>query len=127
MPDIIEDILTGISNIKGRLQLQERQQVKRNFEEMIKWRKGIEVHNSSDAIPIRPERILSEVRSVLPEDGIVVTDVGWNKNGLAQQFPIFKPMTHLTPSGLATMGFGPAAAIGAKIGAPDKESRHSHW
>jgi acetolactate synthase-1/2/3 large subunit len=59
--------------------------------------------------------------TIPPEDGIVVTDVGWNKNGLAQQFPIFKPMTHLTPSGLATMGFGPAAAIGAKIGAPDKK------
>jgi len=88
---------------------------------MTRWRDGIAIHNASNAVPIRPERILAEVRSVLPEDGIVVTDVGWNKNGLAQQFPVFKPMTHLPPSALATMGFGPAAVIGAKIGAPDKK------
>ena len=118
---VIEDILTGISDIKAGYNYKNDSRLKEIYEEMIKWRKGIEAHNSSDAIPIRPERILSEVRSVLPEDGIVVTDVGWNKNGLAQQFPIFKPMTHLPPSGLATMGFGPAAAIGAKIGAPDKK------
>jgi acetolactate synthase-1/2/3 large subunit len=85
------------------------------------WRKQISVHNASDAVPIRPERILSEVRELLPKDGIVVTDVGWNKNGLAQQFPIYQPMTHLPPSGLATMGFGPAAVIGAQLGAPEKK------
>ena len=68
--------------------------------------------------PIRPERILYEVRQALPPDGIVVTDVGWNKNGVGQQYPIYQPRTHLTPGGLATMGFGPAAALGAKLGRP---------
>ncbi|UCG08029.1 MAG: thiamine pyrophosphate-binding protein, partial [Desulfobacterales bacterium] len=95
------------------------QQIK---DEMTAWRKEISVHNVSDAVPIRPERILAEVRALLPKDSIVVTDVGWNKNGLAQQFPIYKPMTHLPPSGLATMGFGPAAVLGAKLGAPDKKT-----
>ena len=42
----------------------------------------------------------------LPEDGFIVTDVGWNKNGVGQQFPITVPGTFITPSGLATMGFG---------------------
>ena len=49
-----------------------------------------------------------------------MTDVGWNKNGVAQQFPITIPGTFITPSGLATMGFGPAAAIGVKIARPDR-------
>jgi acetolactate synthase-1/2/3 large subunit len=74
----------------------------------------------SDQYPMRPERILSEVRKALPEDGILVTDVGWNKNGVAQQFPITIPGTFITPSGLATMGFGPAAALGVKIAQPDR-------
>lgn len=74
----------------------------------------------SDQFPMRPERILSEVRKALPEDGILVTDVGWNKNGVAQQFPITIPGTFITPSGLATMGFGPAAVLGVKIAMPDR-------
>ena len=75
---------------------------------------------SSDQYPLRPERILSEVRKALPEDGFLVTDVGWNKNGVAQQFPFTIPGTFITPSGLATMGFGPAAALGVKVAQPDR-------
>jgi acetolactate synthase-1/2/3 large subunit len=82
--------------------------------------KEVEKHQASNAVPIRPERLLKVVREVLPKDGIIVTDVGWNKNGVGQQFPIYYPRTHVTPGGLATMGFGPAAALGAKIGAPNK-------
>jgi len=56
----------------------------------------------------------------VPEDGFIVTDVGWNKNGVAQQFPINVPGTFITPSGLATMGFGPAAVLGVKMAHPDR-------
>lgn len=75
---------------------------------------------SSDQYPLRPERILAEVRKALPEDGFLVTDVGWNKNGVAQQFPINVPGAFITPSGLATMGFGPAAVLGVKVARPDR-------
>jgi acetolactate synthase-1/2/3 large subunit len=75
---------------------------------------------TSNQFPMRPERILSELRKALPEDGYVVTDVGWNKNGVAQQFPITVPGTYITPSGLATMGFGPAAVLGVKMAQPHR-------
>jgi len=75
---------------------------------------------SSDAFPMMPERILADTRTVLPKDAIITTDVGWNKNGVGQQFPIYTPGSVLTPGGFATMGFGPSAAIGAKIAAPDR-------
>jgi acetolactate synthase-1/2/3 large subunit len=75
---------------------------------------------SSDQYPMRPERILSELRQAVPENGYIVTDVGWNKNGVGQQFPITVPGTFITPSGLATMGFGPAAALGVKLAQPDR-------
>lgn len=77
---------------------------------------------SSDQFPLRPERILSELRKAAPEDAFIVTDVGWNKNGVGQQFPITVPGTFITPSGLATMGFGAAAALGVKIAAPDRHA-----
>jgi acetolactate synthase I/II/III large subunit len=75
---------------------------------------------TSDAFPMMPERILADTREVLPDDAYITTDVGWNKNGVGQQFPIRTPGTVLTPGGFATMGFGPSAAIGAKLAAPDR-------
>jgi acetolactate synthase-1/2/3 large subunit len=74
----------------------------------------------SDAFPMSPQRILADVREVLPRNGIITTDVGWNKNGVGQQFPIYEPGSILTPGGLATMGFGSPAALGAKVAAPDR-------
>jgi len=74
----------------------------------------------SDQFPMRPERILAELRAAVPEDGFIVTDVGWNKNGVGQQFPITVPGTFITPSGLATMGFGPAAVLGVKMAQPKR-------
>jgi acetolactate synthase-1/2/3 large subunit len=49
-----------------------------------------------------------------------VTDVGWNKNGAGQQLHVSRPGSFITSGGLATMGFAPGAAIGAKLGAPDR-------
>ncbi len=77
---------------------------------------------SSSQYPLRPERILSELRRAAPADAFIVTDVGWNKNGVGQQFPIDVPGTFITPSGLATMGFGPAAALGVKVAQPKRHS-----
>jgi acetolactate synthase-1/2/3 large subunit len=74
----------------------------------------------SDQFPMRPERILADTRAVLPRDAIITTDVGWNKNGVGQHFPIYTPGSILTPGGYATMGFGAPAALGAKVAAPDR-------
>ncbi|MBK8688179.1 MAG: thiamine pyrophosphate-binding protein [Betaproteobacteria bacterium] len=74
----------------------------------------------SDNWPMRPERILADLRAVLPRDSILCTDVGWNKNGMAQQYPVYTPGSVFTPGGFATMGFGSPAALGAKVALPDK-------
>ena len=86
-------------------------------EEFLKRNEG---YARSADFPMRPERILAAVRAVLPRDAIITTDVGWNKNGVGQQFPIYTPGGILTPGGYATMGFGAPGAIGAKLAAPDK-------
>jgi len=75
---------------------------------------------TSDAFPMMPERILAEIRAAMPRDAYLTTDVGWNKNGVGQQFPIYTPGSVLTPGGFATMGFGPPAALGAKLADPDR-------
>jgi acetolactate synthase-1/2/3 large subunit len=74
----------------------------------------------SDQWPMRPERILADLRATLPRDALICTDVGWNKNGVGKQFPIYTPGTIFTPGGYATMGFGSPAALGVKTARPDR-------
>jgi acetolactate synthase-1/2/3 large subunit len=75
---------------------------------------------SSPEFPMRPERVLADVRKALPADGFIVTDVGWNKNGVGQQFGIQTPGTMIAPGGMATMGFGHAAVLGVKMAQPQR-------
>ena len=58
-------------------------------------------------------------------DAILVTDVGWNKNGVAQQYPVDDPDSFLTPGGFSTMGFGPAAVLGVVVAGAGRPP--SHW
>jgi acetolactate synthase-1/2/3 large subunit len=74
----------------------------------------------SDQFPLRPERILADVRAALPADAVLVTDVGWNKNGVAQCYPLPESGRFITPGGASTMGFGPAAALGVQIAQPER-------
>lgn len=93
-------------------------------EEIADYRKKFKESNrqfiEDDSFPMMPQRIVEEVRQVLPKNALITTDVGWNKNGVGQQFPIYEAGTILTPGGFATMGFGAPAALGAKIAAPDR-------
>lgn len=70
--------------------------------------------------PMTPQRILRDVKAVIPEDTLIFTDVGWNKNGVAQQFDITVPGSIHHSSGLATMGFGASALLGGKLAAPNR-------
>jgi acetolactate synthase-1/2/3 large subunit len=71
--------------------------------------------------PIHPARLLRALADAAPRDAVFVTDVGWNKNGAGQQLPALSPQSFITSGGMATMGFSPAAAIGAKMGAPHRK------
>ena len=62
-----------------------------------------------------------ELSNAAPHDAVFVTDVGWNKNGAGQQLEIPSPAGFVTSGGMATMGFSPAAAVGAKLGAPHRK------
>ncbi len=84
------------------------------------FKQSNEAISSDSRFPMTPQRILKDVKAVIPEDAQIFTDVGWNKNGVAQGFDITIPGSIHHSSGLATMGFGPAAVLGGKLAAPDK-------
>jgi acetolactate synthase-1/2/3 large subunit len=85
------------------------------------WKEELKESQLNDGKPIHPARLLMEVSKAAPENAVFVTDVGWNKNGAGQQLEVHRPGAFVTSGGMATMGFAPGAAIGAKMGAPDRK------
>jgi len=75
---------------------------------------------SSDASPLRPERLMSDVNTVLTPETIVAADASysslWVTNYLVSQRA---GQRFLTPRGLAGLGWGLPLALGAKVAAPD--------
>ena len=64
--------------------------------------------------------VIEELYRVTKGDAIVVTDVGQHQMWAAQYYKFKNPRTLLTSGGLGTMGYGLGAAIGAKMGRPEK-------
>lgn len=67
-----------------------------------------------------PKHLLMALRELLPENGIVTTEVGQNQMWSALYFKALKPRTFISSGGLGTMGFGFPAAIGAKVACPNQ-------
>jgi acetolactate synthase-1/2/3 large subunit len=84
------------------------------------WRGFLQEPRTSDAVPIRPERLVAELSATLPQDAIVLADVGVHHNWLVQQLDIGRDQHFLQAWGYAAMGFGVAGALGAQFAAPDR-------
>jgi acetolactate synthase-1/2/3 large subunit len=85
-----------------------------------KWDEATRPPRTSDAVPIRPERVVADVRRVVPEDGIVLVDVGAHHNWMVAEYDAWAPRTLVQTWGYASMGFGVAGPLGAKLAAPDR-------
>ena len=69
---------------------------------------------------LRPQYVLEEIYEATKGEAIIATEVGQNQMWAAQYYKYTKPRTFLSSGGLGTMGYGFPAAIGAKVGKPDK-------
>ena len=73
---------------------------------------------------LTPKQISDVIARICPQDTIVATDVGQHQMWVAQHFHYDYPGQLLTSGGFGTMGFGLGAAIGAKVGNPEKTVIH---
>lgn len=80
----------------------------------------LEADADHDGFPLKPQRILRDVRAVLGRDDILVSDVGAHKLWVARLFPAYAPNTVLISNGYAAMGFALPAAIAAKLVVPER-------
>ena len=73
---------------------------------------------------LTPKQISDVIARICPQDTIVATDVGQHQMWVAQHFHYDYPGQLLTSGGFGTMGFGLGAAVGAKVGNPEKTVIH---
>ena len=100
-----------------------RVQVKRGrtsewLQRIKKLREELAPRMDYDEIPIKPQRAIKEIMSVLGDDAIVVTEVGQCQMWVAHFYQVKKPRHFISSGGLGTMGFGFPASMGAKVACP---------
>lgn len=75
---------------------------------------------ADESFPMKPQRILSDLRAALGPDDILLSDVGAHKMWVARYYQCYEPNTCLISNGFCSMGFALPGAIGAKIALPDR-------
>jgi len=86
-----------------------------------KWRESNCLKYEKNKDLIEPQEIIEAVYEATQGKAIVATDVGQHQMFTALYYRFDEPRHFLTSGGLGTMGYGFPAALGAKIGCPDKE------
>jgi acetolactate synthase-1/2/3 large subunit len=80
----------------------------------------LEQGRRDNSFPLKPQRILADLRAALADDGIVISDVGAHKLWLARLFPCLQPNTCIISNGFAAMGMAVPGAVAAKLVHPNR-------
>ena len=78
------------------------------------------VYDQQEDGPLKPQFCIEQLRDNTPDDTIVVSGVGQHQMWTSQYWKFNHPYTFVNSGGLGTMGFAVPAAIGAKVGKPDR-------
>ena len=92
--------------------------VKRAQTLVAEWHGEVDALMQSDAVPIRPERICHELNNWLPDNAIMMTDTGHSGMWTGGFIDLKPGQDFLRAAG--SLGWGLPAAIGAKLGAPER-------
>lgn len=85
----------------------------------VTWR--IERFRNDFSYPIKPEKIITDVRNILDEHDIVISDVGAHKLWIAKVYNTYVPNTCLITNGFCSMGFALPGAISAQLVKPKQK------
>jgi len=81
----------------------------------------IEKGKRNDSFPVKPQRIVADIRAAMEPEDIVLADTGAAKMWMARLYPTYKPDTCLISNGLASMAFAIAGALAAKLVFPQRK------
>jgi acetolactate synthase-1/2/3 large subunit len=77
-------------------------------------------HSQDQSVPMKPQRILNDMRRVLAGEDLLISDVGAHKLWIARLFTAEEPNSVIISNGFATMGIGVPGGIAAKLAQPDR-------
>jgi acetolactate synthase-1/2/3 large subunit len=117
--EIVGDVGAGLAGLADRLEGKLP-----NASALLGLREGILAHlterSTEDRFPLTPQRIVHDVRQIIPPDGIVALDNGMYKIWFARNYRTSVANTLLLDNALATMGAGLPSAIAASLIHPDR-------
>jgi acetolactate synthase-1/2/3 large subunit len=90
------------------------------IQQLDDWRKQHPLEDVHDSTGLMPQYIIDQLYEATRGDSITVTGVGQHQMWAAQHYLHREPGHFISSGGLGTMGFGLPAAMGAKVGCPDK-------
>ncbi len=89
--------------------------------QLAEWRARLPyTYDPGDGSTIKPQYVIEQLRDATPEDAILVSGVGQHQMWASQFWRFDHPRTWINSGGLGTMGFAVPAAMGAKVGRPDR-------
>lgn len=119
--EVVGDIANSIWQIKEGLEVQSSW----DFSRFATVREHVEASilegSDDDRFPVYPQRLVADVRKVMPSDGIVALDNGVYKLWFARNYKAHKPNTVLLDNALASMGAGLPSAMAARLVFPEKK------
>jgi acetolactate synthase-1/2/3 large subunit len=125
---IVSDAKSGLAGLVAAVKaLQpQRRHVKERYDAVAAavgaWRKGIEADRNSDAVPIRPQRLMKEVNEFLAPDAILLGDLSFSSVWVNVHYDCKQAGRNITYArGFDILGWGLPASLGAKLAAPDKQ------
>ena len=116
---VIEELVKAVRDLGGASAQPDRAAW---LAEIRDWQKRYPLHyeQSFDGDELKPQYVLEQLRDSTPDDTIVVAGVGQHQMWTSQYWRFDHPYTWVNSGGLGTMGFAVPAAIGAKVGRPDR-------
>ncbi|MBI4686907.1 MAG: acetolactate synthase large subunit [Nitrospirae bacterium] len=115
--ELVGDIKTTISMLTEHIDFQKDCHYDIKLKDMIISSLNI----SQNGFPLKPLRIINEIRNCLGRDDILISDVGAHKVWIARFYPVYEPNTAIISNGFSSMGFALPTAISAKILYPEKK------
>jgi len=112
------DISISLREIADRARQNEANYSKALREQILR---ECEAYKNDKSFPPKPQKILSDLRDIMGEDDIVISDVGAHKLWVARVYPCYKPNTCIISNGFASMGVGVPGAIAAKLLYPERK------
>ncbi len=114
--ELVGDIKTTLSLLTERIGFEKDT----SYYHKLKQYADHALYFSTSGFPLKPIRVVNDIRAAIRKNDILISDVGAHKLWIARFYPAYEENTVIISNGLASMGFAIPAAISAKLLYPEK-------